>query len=121
MCVNLHSKRHKVFQTIYGKIYSSESLFSPDFSIKYIDENRNLDICVADHTADPVAVKYSCLSSTSDASFQPFGITTDNQSRILTVGINNNRIHIIDHNGECLRYIDNCDLHFPWALCLDTV
>lgn len=111
-----------------GKSYSSESLFSPDFSIKYKNENRNWDICVADHTADPLVVvwedrtfhfKYSGLSSTSGASFQPFGITTDNQSRILTVDLNNNRIHIIDHNGQFLRYIDNCNLHCPWDLCLD--
>lgn len=112
-----------------GKSYSSESLYSPECTIKYINENRNLDICVADHNKGAVVVvseagtfrfKYTGLPCTSDMSFQPFGINTDNQSRILRVDLNNNRIHIIDHNGQFLRYIDNCNLHCPWYLCLDT-
>lgn len=88
-----------------------------------------MDICVADHNKGAVVVvievgtfrfKYTGLPCTSDMSFQPFGINTDNQSRILTVDLNNNRIHIIDHNGQFLRYIDNCNLHCPWYSCLDT-
>lgn len=84
-----------------------------------------MDFCAADYTAGAVVVvseagtfrfKYTGVPSTSGVSFQPFGITTDNQSRTLTVDLNN-RIHIIDHNGQFLRY--NCNLHCPWDLCLD--
>jgi hypothetical protein len=59
---------------------------------KYISENRNMDICVADNGASTVVVvdhsgklrfRYTGRPSDTKNSFNPSGITTDSQSHIL--------------------------------------
>lgn len=62
---------------------------------------------------------YTGPPSTTNESFKPLSITTDSQSRILITD-GNNRIQILDQDGQLFRYINNCDLDDPWGFCVDT-
>lgn len=117
------SEKHTFQFNDNGKLlYSSGGM-------KYVSENKNQDICVADNKAQAIVVinkngkhrfSYTGPPSASNESFDPVGITTDNHGQILTTDCRNHRIHILDQNGQFLRFIDNCDLHTPWGLCVDT-
>jgi sugar lactone lactonase YvrE len=102
-------------------------LYSSSTYSKYISENRNLDICVADCDASSVVVvnasgiirfRYTGHHSNTGQSFIPFGLTMDSQGHILVADHENHYIHMLDQEGQFLRYIHSA-LPFPHGLCVD--
>lgn len=98
-------------------------LYSGKNNIKYIVENRNTDICLADQDAGAVVVvnqtgnlRFRYIGNHRKA-FKPFGIATNSQSHILIADGNNHCIHIVDKDGLFLRYIE--DVRNPFGLCVD--
>ncbi|XP_062579562.1 E3 ubiquitin-protein ligase TRIM71-like [Saccostrea cucullata] len=89
----------------------------------------NLDNCVSDFEGKSVVVvspagklRFRYTGHTPAPKYQPFnprGITTDSQSHILTADFDNHCVHIIDQDGQFLRYI-YCGLIGPRGLCTDT-
>nr|XP_022301183.1 uncharacterized protein LOC111109395 [Crassostrea virginica] len=63
---------------------------------------------------------YTGPLSTVDESFDPVGIATDSQARILVADCDNHRIHILNQHGHFLRYIEDPDLRLPRGLCVDS-
>lgn len=93
---------------------------------KYICENKNLDLCVADSWGGAVIVineggklrfKFTSPPSSSGGSFRPRGIISDSQSRILTA--DNDSILILTQDGHFICYVENRHMQRPWGLCVD--
>ncbi|XP_062571120.1 tripartite motif-containing protein 2-like [Saccostrea cucullata] len=107
----------------------SKPLYSGKNRIKYITENRNLDICLSDWEACAVVVvsdtgnlrfRYTGHpSSSKNKPFRPYGIATDSQSHILTADFDNHCIHVLDEDGKFINYIDNAELENPYGICVD--
>ena len=99
-------------------------LFSSGGSAKHLCENKNLNICVSDRDAYAIVVvsadgklrfRYTGPPMMSKDSFDPVGITTDNNGLIIAADNKNNRIHIIDPEGEDLLCISN-NVQHPYGI-----
>ena len=86
-------------------------------SVLHLTENGNGDICVADNAAKAVVVvnasgelrfKYpgNISPKPNYKSFEPFKIATDVNQQILINDASNDIVHVIDKDGNFLRYIE---------------
>lgn len=103
-----------------------QSLYSPGGK-KYLAENKNFDICVADHDAHAVVavnqngkLRYRYTGqSASEKSFNPVGIATDSQSRVLIAEDTDRNMHVLDQEGQFLSLI-YMHVYSPQGFCVDT-
>lgn len=104
--------------------HQGESLYTSGMLSKYIEENKNGDICLADCDAGAVIVtdkdgkfrfRYAGPSSTINK-FCPVGIATDSVAQILVS--DSLQVHIVDINGHFLRFMDIVCSN-PMRLALD--
>ncbi|XP_062595935.1 tripartite motif-containing protein 2-like [Saccostrea cucullata] len=124
VCYSGSTEKHTILFDDEGKPLYPFNSFK-----RYITENRNLDICVSDLGGKAVVVvnqagklrfRYTGRTpALKNEPFNPIGIITDSQSHILTADYGNACVHIIDQDGQFLRYI-YCGLSDPWGLCTDT-
>ncbi|XP_062593227.1 uncharacterized protein LOC134254706, partial [Saccostrea cucullata] len=108
----------------------NKPLYSSSASDKYICENRNHDICLADCGAKAVIVvsqagklKFRYNGQTPilrNKQLIPKGNTTDSQGNILTCDDNNKCVHVINEDGDIIRYISCESLYILCGLCTDT-
>lgn len=106
--------------------HRGESLYTSGMLSKYIEENKNGDICLADCDAAGVIVtdragqfrfRYDGKTSfQNNAPFRPVGIATDSKAHILVS--DSLKIHIIEENGQFLRFLDMVCSN-PLRLALD--
>lgn len=96
-------------------------------NIKYICENRNQDVCVTDFNASALVVvnqtekhRFTYTQGSNRDGFIPYGLTTDSQSRILISHYWNDRIDIINQDGQFLCCIKRLNISNLCALCVDS-
>nr|XP_022303444.1 uncharacterized protein LOC111111011 [Crassostrea virginica] len=95
----------------------------------FMSENNNGDICVSDGNADTMVVVdkkgrvrflYDGSPARREKPFNPRDIVTDVLSQIIVTDYNNNCLHILDQNGQFLRFVDDCGLERPDGLSVDS-
>lgn len=90
----------------------------------YIVENGNGDICVSDVRAVVVTdaggmLKFRYQGNSSKSNFDPYGICCDSLSNIIVADMNNDKIHMVDKDGEFLHHVTYEGIRMPRALSID--
>lgn len=104
-------------QVIENDKQDGKPLFSVhSLAVLQLTENGNGDICVADYSGNAVVVVNSSgilrfryggnkITEKKNDTFKPLHIVNDEKYRILIDNQSNNNVHIIDCDGNFIRYI----------------
>lgn len=90
----------------------------------YIAENGNGDICVSDVRAVVVTdaggmLRFRYQGKFSNSKLDPYGICCDSLCNIIVADMKNDKIHVIDNDGEFLHHVIYEAIKMPRAICLD--
>lgn len=89
----------------------------------YVTENGNEDVCVSDLDAVVVTDRMGMFrfryTGRGDPQIDPYGICCDSRFNIIIADMKNDKIHMIDEDGEFLHYIQYDGMKMPRALCID--
>ena len=118
----------RIVQIINKDVHGDFILSDGYFSI-YMAQNGNGDICVSDVNAKIVVVvdkmesvrfRYDGKQAKKRELFSPKGLITDSLCQIIVSDYNNDCLHILNKNGQILRYLDDCGLLKPCPVSLDS-
>lgn len=90
----------------------------------YIAENGNGDICVSDVRAVVVTdaggmLRFRYQGNFRESNFDPYGICCDSKYNIIVADMKNDKIHVIDKDGEFLHHVTYDGIKMPRAICID--
>jgi hypothetical protein len=109
---------------------NGQRIYKEGWSLLWVVENNNGDICASDNDAKTVVVveksgrvrfRYDGTPANRKKSFDPEHLVTDSFSQIIVTDNNNACLHILDKNGQFLGCVDNCGLYKPIGLSIDSL
>ncbi|XP_062604201.1 uncharacterized protein LOC134280423 isoform X2 [Saccostrea cucullata] len=118
----------KVKQEIF-KDENDKPIYGSGEYMLFVAENSNGDICASDRNSDALVVldktgrfrfQYYGTPAKRKETFNPNELVTDSLSQIIVTDWTNDCLHIIDHDGQFLRCVDDCDLSRPRGLSFDS-
>ena len=118
----------KIIQEI-DKDSMGNAFFGAGYQSVHMAQNHNGDVCVSDCNARIVVAfeneerarfRYDGTQTRKENAFYPRYIVTDASNQIIVSDFNNDCLHIITETGYLMTCVDNCGLHKPCGLSVDT-
>nr|XP_034321614.1 uncharacterized protein LOC117688059 [Crassostrea gigas] len=90
----------------------------------YIAENGNGDICVSDVKAVVVTdaggmLRFRYQGNSKESNFDPYGICCDSKYNIIVADMKNDKLLVVDKDGEFLHQVTYDGIKMPRAVCID--
>eukprot|EP00105_Crassostrea_gigas_P040659 XP_019924807.1 PREDICTED: uncharacterized protein LOC109619369 [Crassostrea gigas] len=90
----------------------------------YIAENGNGDICVSDVRAVVVTdaggmLRFRYQGNSSSSNFDPYGICCNSFCNIIVADTKNDKIHVVDKDGQFLHHVIYHGIKMPRVVCVD--
>lgn len=77
-------------------------------------------LCILRHSTDAGGMlRFRYQGNSRESNFDPYGICCNSSCNITVAVMKNNKIHVVDMNGQFLHYATNKGIKLPRALCID--